>query len=138
MKTIQNFFTIYKQSAWEKDTKSMIELYDDNVVIFDMWKQGYQTGLIEWSVVIKDWLGSLGGEKINVTFEMIEIHEGHKVGFASALIAFQAISVDNTVIRSMRNRITLGFVKKNIDEWKVVHQHTSAPINSDLEAILNF
>jgi ketosteroid isomerase-like protein len=137
MKNIQDFFTIYKQSAWEKDTDSMIELYDDNVVIFDMWNQGYQIGLPEWSIVIKDWLGSLGEEKVNVIFEMIKIQEGDIAGFANALISFQAISIDNTIIRSMKNRITLGFIKEK-DQWKVVHQHTSAPINSDLEAILNF
>lgn len=137
MKKIQDYFTIYKQSAWEKDTRSMIGLYDDNAVIFDMWKQGYQTGLAEWSIVIKDWLGSLGEEKVNVIFEMIEIHEGDNVGFGSALITFQAISIGNIIIRSMKNRITLGFIKEK-DVWKVVHQHTSAPINSDLEAILNF
>ncbi|MEB2778337.1 nuclear transport factor 2 family protein [Algoriphagus sp. D3-2-R+10] len=137
MEKIQDYFTIYKQSAWEKDTQSMIGLYDDNVVIFDMWEEGYQTGLAEWSFAIKDWLGSLGEEKVNVLFEMIEIHECDNVGFGSALITFQAISIDNTIIRSMKNRITLGFVKKR-DLWKVVHQHTSAPINSDLEAILDF
>ena len=137
MKRIQDFFTIYKQSAWEKDTESMIGLYDDNVVIFDMWNQGYQTGLTEWSIVIKDWLDSLGEERVNVIFEMIKIHEGDSVGFGSALITFQAISTGNTIIRSMKNRITLGFIKEN-GVWKVVHQHTSAPINSDLEAILNF
>jgi ketosteroid isomerase-like protein len=37
----------------------------------------------------------------------------------------------------MKNRITLGFSKEK-DVWKVVHQHTSAPINSNLEAILSF
>jgi ketosteroid isomerase-like protein len=137
MKTIQDYFTIYKQSVWKKDPNSMIGLYDDNVVIFDMWKHGYQTGLTEWSAVIKDWLGSLGQENVNVIFDMIEIHEGHDVGFGSALVTFQAISTDHTIIRSMKNRITLGFIMKN-DVWKVVHQHTSAPINSDLEAILNF
>lgn len=137
MKKIQDYFTIYKQSAWEKDTESMIGLYDDNVVIFDMWQEGYQTGLAEWSIAIKDWLGSLGEENVNVIFEMIEIHEGDNVGFGSALVTFQAISIDNTIIRSMKNRITLGFVKER-DLWKVVHQHTSAPINSDLEAILEF
>lgn len=137
MKKIQDYFTIYKQSAWEKDTERMIGLYDDNVVIFDMWQEGYQTGLAEWSIAIKDWLGSLGEENVNVIFEMIEIHEGDNIGFGSALITFQAISIDNIILRSMKNRITLGFIKEKV-LWKVVHQHTSAPINSDLEAILDF
>ena len=137
MKSPQDYFTIYKQSAWDKDTKSMIALYHDNVVIFDMWDQGYQTGLTEWSNVIKNWLGSLGDEKVNVIFEMTEIHESNDAGFGSALITYQAISTSNTILRSMKNRVTLGFIKQE-DEWKVVHQHTSAPINSNLEGILNF
>jgi ketosteroid isomerase-like protein len=137
MKTPQDFFTIYKQSAWDKDSETVIGLYDDNVVIFDMWMHGYQKGLASWSAVIKDWLGSLGDEKVNVIFEMIEIHEGHEVGFASALINYQAISSDKTILRSMKNRITIGFTRHR-DEWKVVHQHTSSPIDSELKAILNF
>jgi ketosteroid isomerase-like protein len=137
MERLQDYFTIYKRSAWEKDTETMIGLYDDNVVIFDMWTQGFQTGLAGWSVVIRDWLGSLGDEKVNVIFEMIDIHESGNIGFASALITYQAMSTDNTIIRSMRNRITLGF-HKDKDRWKVMHQHTSAPINSELQAILNF
>jgi ketosteroid isomerase-like protein len=137
MKTLQDFFTIYKQSAWDKDAESMIGLYDDDVVIFDMWMQGYKKGLTEWSTVIKHWLGSLGEEKVNVIFEMTDIHDGDNVGFGSALITYQAISIDNTIVRSMRNRITVGFVKQK-DVWRVIHQHTSAPINADLNAILNF
>jgi ketosteroid isomerase-like protein len=137
MKRPQDFFTIYKQSAWDKDTENMIALYHDNVVIFDMWNQGYQTGVTGWSNVINDWLGSLGNERVNVIFEMIEIHEGNNVGFGSALITYQAISTSNTIVRSMKNRVTLGFTKQK-DEWKVMHQHTSAPINSNLEGILNF
>jgi len=137
MKRLQDFFTIYKQSAWDKDIESMIRLYDDNVVIYDMWINGYQTGLTEWSGVIKDWLGSLGEEKVKVTFEMIEIHESGDIGFGSALITYQAISADNTILRSMKNRLTIGFHKEK-DIWKAIHQHTSAPINSELVAILNF
>jgi ketosteroid isomerase-like protein len=137
MKKLQDYFTIYKQSAWEKDSETMIGLYDDHVVIFDMWTQGFQTGLAGWATVIKDWLGSLGEEKVNVIFEMIQIHEDGNIGFGSALITYQAISTDSIVIRSMRNRITVGFHKKK-GLWKVIHQHTSAPINSELQAILHF
>jgi len=137
MKRLQDYFTIYKQAAWDKDIESMIRLYDDNVVIYDMWTNGYQTGLTEWSSVINDWLSSLGEEKVNVVFEMIETHESGDIGFGSALITYQAISADNIILRSMKNRITIGFHKKN-NTWKAIHQHTSVPINSELVAILNF
>jgi len=137
MKRLQDFFTRYKQAAWDKDIENMRSLYHDHVVIYDMWTKGYQTGLTEWSGDIKDWLGSLGEEKVNVIFEMIETHESGDIGFGSALITYQAISPDTSILRSMRNRVTIGF-KKEKDRWKVIHQHTSAPVNSDLVALLNF
>jgi ketosteroid isomerase-like protein len=137
MKTPQEFFTIYKQSAWTKDTESMTALYHDDVVIFDMWQHGYQKGLTHWSVSINNWLGSLGEEKVNVNFEMIEVHEGGNAAFGNAVITYQAITQDSKILRSMRNRITVGFLRQN-DGWKVAHQHTSSPINSELKAILDF
>jgi ketosteroid isomerase-like protein len=58
---------------------------------------------------------------------MIEIREGSNVGFGSALITYQAISTNNTIIRTMKNRITIGFIKEE-DVWKVIHQHTRLSI----------
>jgi len=137
MKQPKDFFTIYKQAAWDKDTESMINLYDENVLIYDMWAEGYQKGLAGWSAGINDWLGSLGEEKVKVTFEMIELQEASDLAFGSALITYQAISTENAVLRGMKNRLTVGF-RKEQDEWKVIHQHTSAPIDSELVAILDF
>lgn len=134
---IKDFFKVYEHSAWHKDAKAMINLYDDQAVIFDMWDQGYVLNLMEWTKIIEDWLGSLGEEKVKVEFEMIKIHQSESVGFASALIKFQAISTEGVMLRSMKNRITLGFSRVK-ESWKVVHQHTSAPVNSNgLTAILD-
>ncbi|MFZ1786749.1 MAG: nuclear transport factor 2 family protein [Saprospiraceae bacterium] len=130
MQAIEDFFEIYKQSAWSKDSAAMINLYDDNVIVFDMWDQGFMLGLPDLKNVIVDWLGSLGEEKVKVDFEMVKINQSGNVGFASALIGFQAIASDGAVLRSMKNRITIGFSKLE-DGWKVIHQHTSAPISSD-------
>jgi ketosteroid isomerase-like protein len=137
MKEVHEYFTIYKQSAWTKNPEHMISLYDENVVIFDMWEHGYLSGLEGWSNVIRSWLGNLGEENVNVIFDMVEVHDNTDIAFGSALITYQAISMHNVVLRSMRNRITLGFIKKK-GEWKVIHQHTSAPINAELHAILSF
>ena len=115
----------------------MINLYDEHALIFDMWDQGYISNPSEWSKIITDWLGSLGEEKVKVEFERVKIHQSGDVGFASALIQFQAISSEGAVLRSMKNRISLGFSKFE-DGWKVIHQHTSAPISSDgLTALLD-
>lgn len=137
MQTIQDFFTIYQRSAWEKDPGSMIELYDDNVLVFDLWEKGYQEGLKDWSAAIEDWLGSLGPERVRVMFEMVDIRESGTLGLASAIVKYEAITVDNSILRSMKNRITLGLTKKD-GKWRVMHQHSSAPIDDELSAVLDF
>ncbi|MEQ8244173.1 nuclear transport factor 2 family protein [Fulvivirga sp.] len=137
IKNIEDFFTIYKESAWNKDSVSMINLYDHQSIIFDMWDKGSITNEKEWVKLIEDWLGSLGDESVKVDFEMVKIQESDNLGFATAFIKFQAISKEGEVLRSMKNRITLGFTKHE-SQWKVIHQHTSAPISSeDLSAILD-
>jgi ketosteroid isomerase-like protein len=137
MTEIKDFFKIYQDAAWNKDTKAMINLYHDQAVIFDMWDQGYCASTPEWNKNIKDWLSTLGEEKVKVEFEMININQSGTVGFATALIKYSALSGEGAVLRSMKNRITLGFSKTD-DHWKVIHQHTSAPISSNgLKAIFN-
>jgi ketosteroid isomerase-like protein len=135
MEQVADFFSLYKDFAWKKDSAGMSNLYEENVIIFDMWHKDYYSGLKEWSGVIAQWLGSLNDERVKVSFEKIEIHSGESVSFASAIVGYQALSADNEVLRGMKNRITLGF-KKTGTGWKVMHQHTSAPIDNDLRAIL--
>jgi len=137
IENVNDFFIYYKQAAWNKDVNGMVGLYDEHVLIFDMWgEQGFHSGIEEWSLIISNWLTSLMEEKVNVVFDRIEIHEGDVVAFATALIQFEAITLNNEVLRSMRNRISLGFVKSD-GSWKVKHQHTSSPIDSNLKAVLD-
>lgn len=137
VKEIDDFFVAYKNAVWHKNPAALLMLYDSEAVQFDMWDKGYYTSLQEWTPEIEDWLGSLGEEKVKVDFEMIKIHKSDTIGFASALIQFQAVSEQGAVLRSMKNRITIGF-SRGQDGWKVVHQHVSAPVSSeDLTAILD-
>lgn len=137
MKDIEAFFRSYTTAVWQKDAAALLSLYDEKLVSFDMWDRGYYKNLQEWSPGIEDWLGSLGDEKVKVDFEMVVTHASETVGFTSGLISFQAISLDGTVLRGMKNRISLGFSKFG-NEWKVVHQHISAPVTSEnLTAILD-
>lgn len=136
MKRTEDFFSLYQQFAWEKDSEGMINLYDEDVLVFDMWGDEKNAGLKEWSRIIREWLGSLNEERVKVTFEEISLQRSETVSFATAIVRYQAVSSDNQIIRGMRNRMTVGLVKKE-NEWKVIHQHTSAPIDADLKAILS-
>ncbi len=137
MKNISDFFTLYAQAAWDKDIEKMTSLYAQNIEIFDMWDTAYQYGLETWALGISDWLNNLGSEKVRVTFDRVVVKENNTLAIAHAMVRYEAISVDNTVIRAMVNRITLSFEKTD-DMWKVFHQHTSVPIDSDLTGILDF
>ena len=136
MKEIEEFFKTYKNAVWQKDAVTLFKLYHKNTLSFDMWDKGFYINLQEWAPEIESWINSLGNENVNVEFEMIHIHKSNSVSFASGLIVFQAISANGTILRSMKNRITIGFSRFE-NEWKVVHQHISAPVKSeDLTAIL--
>lgn len=126
---IDDFFTLYQKAAWLKDSALMNSLYDNDAVIFDMWDEGYCSSAAGWARKNAEWLSSLGEEKVKVEFEMIHTQKAENLGFASALIHFQAISKEGAILREMKNRITVVFSKRH-GEWKVVHQHTSAPISS--------
>ena len=103
-----------------------------------MWDKGYHPSLEDWKPEIEGWLGSLDNEKVKVDFEMVKINRSEQLGFASGLIKYQAVSSEGNLLRSMKNRITIGFSKFN-NERKVVHQHISAPVSSEnLSAILDF
>ncbi len=133
---IDDFFTQYQEAVWRKDAAALIDLYDPAAVHFDMWDTGFFKGSAEWKKGIEDWLGSLGEERVKIQFEMVEMHRNENVAFGSALIQFEAHSPEGQILRAMKNRITLGFIRKGAG-WKVVHQHISAPVSSEnLTAIL--
>lgn len=134
---IKKFFTNYKDAVWRKDAKALINLYGPEMVAFDMWDQGFYGSLTEWIPEMEHWLGSLGEERVQVEFDRIRLHETDVLGFACGYISFKAIAPDGTVLREMTNRISVGFTNEN-GNWKVIHQHISAPIrSSDLTAVLN-
>jgi ketosteroid isomerase-like protein len=137
MKEIEDFFEDYKNAVWQKDATTLLKLYDNEVVSFDMWDIGYYKTLNEWTPEIENWLSSLGEEKVKVDFEIIKVFKSDTNGFASGLIEFQAINTQGAVLRKMKNRITVGFSRFE-NGWKVVHQHVSAPVTSEnLTAILD-
>ena len=131
-----SLFDIYKKAVFEKDVDAYMSVFDDHIRVFDMWERWSFDALADWRTMTKDWFSSLSNESVVVTFSDILVEANDAIGTASAFVRFAAVSEQNVELRSMQNRLTWVALKKG-NSWKIIHQHTSSPIDSGtMKAIL--
>ncbi len=130
MVEIEDFFEKYKSAAYEKDFEGFVNRYAADVCVFDLWGQWSIVGIDAWKSVVRDWFGSLGNERVVVEFSDTHTLRADSLAFATAFVTYKAVSIDGKEIRSLQNRLTWVLQKRN-DSWKITHEHTSAPVNSE-------
>ena len=126
---IEALFARYADAAHEKDVDGFLSLYDDDVRSFDMWGRWSYDGIGEYRAMVEEWFGGLGEERVGIEFDDIREIVGEDVAAASAYVTFRGLSADGEELRSMNNRITWALRRAPDGAWRVVHEHTSAPID---------
>ncbi len=120
----------YKTAVNAKDVNTFVSLYDQDVVVFDMWGEWSYKGVDAWRRMVTDWFGSLGSESVVVEMDNAQVIAESSIAIVHAFVTFKGISAEGKELRAMQNRFT--WVLKNRDGvWKILHEHSSAPI--DLE-----
>ena len=127
MKEITALFETYSNAVFEKDVEAFLSIFDENVHIFDMWEWTHE-GLAAWRKMASGWFGSLGTERVVVTFDDIRVQATGEMGFASAFVRFAAISESGEELRYLQNRLT-WVAQKKAGAWKIIHEHTSGPVD---------
>ena len=136
MKEMESLFETYKKAVYLKDLESFLSIYDEELRVFDMWGRWSYEGLAAWREMATDWFTSLGTERDVVTFEEINIQTSGDLAISTALMRFAAVATTGDEHRHLYNRLTWIARRKGAD-WKIVHQHTSVPIEPlTLKAIL--
>jgi len=128
--------TAYEQAVSSKNVDAFAALYTSDVHIFDMWGEWSIQGLDSWRAMAEGWFSSLGPERVIVTSHVIDstITDEFAVGYA--YFTYTALAENGEKLRSLTNRISMA-LKKIEGNWKVFHEHTSAPIDhQSLQAIL--
>lgn len=125
---IKDIFHIYKTSVFQKDLEAYASIFDEDVRVFDMWQQWTYDGLDAWRAVAKEWFTSLGTDKDVVSYSDIQAFENGETAVITALMRFTAVSEKGEELRFLENRLTWVALKKD-DVWKIIHQHTSSPID---------
>lgn len=129
MKSPEDLFELYMQAAATKNAAMMVGMYHQNAQLFDMWNAYQLSGIDAIRNMVSGWFNSLGDEQVKVEFSEVQLSQGDEVAFASAFVHFRAVDSAGMILRQMKNRMTVGFVKTN-DSWHVLHQHTSIPIST--------
>lgn len=134
MTEIKSLFEIYKNAVFQKDVEAFTSIFDENVRIFDMWNWTYD-GLASWREMAKGWFGSLGTERVVVTFDDIQIQATGELATASAFVRFAAISEKDEELRYLQERLTWVTRKKD-GAWKIIHEHTSGPVDHETMKVI--
>ena len=116
----------YKAAVFAKDVDAFVALYDPDVRVFDMWGEWSHEGIAAWRAMASGWFDSLGTDRVRVEFDALNVELAADLAMGQAYLRFAAIAPDDTPLRAMDNRITL-VARKRGAQWKIVHQHTSAP-----------
>lgn len=117
----------YRGAVHAKDVDRFVAIFADDVRVFDMWGTWSHDGIDAWREMAEGWFGSLGDELVRVEFDDVQATVRDDVAVLSAFVTFAGLSADGDELRSLNNRLTWGLHKTG-GRWKVVHEHTSAPV----------
>jgi ketosteroid isomerase-like protein len=113
----------YVAAVRAKDVDAFVGLYADDVRNFDLWAE---------RGMVAEWFGSLpDDEVVAVKFDDVRTQAGADVAAVSAFTTFAAESADGTELRSMNNRLTWILRREADGDWKIAHEHTSAPAGDE-------
>lgn len=139
MKTLDNPITqvlnAYQAAVFAKDVDAFVALYDADVLIYDMWGVWSYNGIAAWRDMVAGWFGSLDTERVVVDFSDAQTIVTQDLAVVHAFVTYRAINTDGVELRSLDNRLTATLKRKG-DGWKLVHQHTSAPIDHATAKVL--
>jgi uncharacterized protein (TIGR02246 family) len=128
---IEELLESYRSAVHAKDADAFLALYDPNVRVFDMWGRWSYDGIDEWRQMVTGWFGSLGNERVAVDLHQVHTITGDDLAAAHVFVTFRGLSPEGKELRAMDNRLTWVLRKTGVDRWKVVHEHSSAPIEFD-------
>jgi uncharacterized protein (TIGR02246 family) len=125
----------YTRTVLDKNAEGFLSLYDPAARVFDTWVVWSFEGEQDRRKTIEQWFSSLGEESVAVTFDRLQATVTGELAILTARVVYAAISASGVELRSMQNRLT-WVLKPDNGAWKILHEHTSVPIGTDLKGLL--
>ena len=88
-----------------------------------------------WRVPVAQWFGTHDGDQVVVHFEEVRSTLGADLAVVHAFVVYQGVSASGELLRAMSNRLTWALARRGAG-WKVVHEHTSAPVDHETAKVI--
>jgi uncharacterized protein (TIGR02246 family) len=125
----------YRAMAAAKDVDGFMEIYDDDVRVFDLWGRWSYEGRAAWRVAVAEWFRLLADEHVQVAFSDVVTTIDGALATTTGVVTYANVPSGDAPRRSMDNRLT-WVLRWRDDGWKVVHEHTSAPVDPASLAVI--
>ena len=134
---LDRYFDAYAEAVLTKRADALAALYHPQAVLFDAWDAWSGAGRTAVQTMAQNWFDSLGEDRVAVTFSQIQRTAGADVAAASAFVTYTALTATGEPLRSQVNRISV-VLRREADEWLVVHEHTSVPVGFESKRAVAF
>jgi uncharacterized protein (TIGR02246 family) len=126
----------YQAAVLAKDVDAFVALYDEDAAIFDAWAAWSHRGRAAWRAAVAGWFGALGAGRVTVEFTDLRSELAPGLAVVHAFVRYAELDAAGTRLRSMDNRYS-AVMRERGGAWRIVHEHTSAPIAGDsMQALL--
>lgn len=116
----------YATAVYARDVDALLALYHPDVTVYDMWEQWLYDGQNAWRGMIEGWFGSLGDERVQVTFDDVRSTVTPELAVVHAFVTYAGQSASGEPLRAMNNRVSMTLVPDG-NRWLIQHEHSSAP-----------
>lgn len=124
----------YADAVLAKDEHAFLSLYDPSVVIFDMWETWVYDGRDAWAGMVKGWFGSLGDERVGVSFTPVFCTIDDNWASWGAIVRYAGLDASGKELRAMDSRMT-WVLRGGAGAWRIVQEHSSAPADFKTGAV---
>jgi uncharacterized protein (TIGR02246 family) len=125
----------YKAAVFAKDVDAFVALYDQDVLVFDMWGIWSYSGITAWREMAAGWFGPLGTERVVVDFSDAQTIVAHDLAVVHTFVTYKAVTAEGVELRSLNNRLTVALRRKS-GVWKIVHEHSSSPVDFETAKVI--
>ena len=120
----------YAEAVLAKDENAFLQLYTDDVVVFDIWDEWIYEGRDAWGGMAARWFASLGDERVRVTISPISGQIAELSALYLATVRYAHVDQAGRELKSLENRLTWA-LRRTDGNWRISHEHTSTPISSE-------